>query len=139
MRIEAYLRVVSDEATVRALHEETDVPGARIEKLKAPREGTANDYWWNWQTMRVRLDEDDVDRGVKALLEQYRSFSPAIKKHRGAEADIYLEVVTYCEEDERPRGLYLSAESISLLNELGAALDNDVVPEVLAKRAGDRG
>ena len=55
---------------------------------------------------------------------------PSIKKYEGPETDVYLEIVTRYKENEDPRGLYLSAEAISLLNELGAALDNDVVPDL---------
>jgi len=40
-----------------------------------------------------------------------------------------LEVVTQCEHGEEPRGLYLSAGTILLLSEMGAALDNDVYSE----------
>ena len=45
MRIQAYLRVVSDEATIRAIHKDANIPGATIKRLKAPR-GTGSDDWW---------------------------------------------------------------------------------------------
>jgi hypothetical protein len=38
----------------------------------------------------------------------------------------YLEVVTQYEKGEEPRGLYLSAETVLLLSEMGGAFDNDV-------------
>jgi hypothetical protein len=49
-----------------------------------------------------------------------------IKRHDGPETDIYLEVVTQYQEGDAPEGLYLSAETILLLSEMGAAPDNDV-------------
>ncbi len=56
----------------------------------------------------------------------YRSIFPIIKKNQ-VETDIYLEVVTQYEEGEEPQGLYLSAETVQLLSEMGGALDNDVM------------
>ena len=74
--------------------------------------------------------DDDIDAGVRKFLGQHRALFPRIRKLQGPEADIYLEVVMRCTESERAPGLYLSAEAILLLAELGAALDNDIVPEV---------
>ena len=51
---------------------------------------------------------------------------PIIQKHRGPETEIYLEVVTRYDEHDNPLGMYLSAETLKLLGELGAALDIDV-------------
>jgi hypothetical protein len=129
MRFQAYLRVLSDEATIRTLYNETNVPGAVIKRLKAPKEGT-DETWWNWETVHVDIDQSDVDRGVRALLEQYQPLFADIKQYRGPEADTYLELITFYNEHENPTGFCLSVESISLLNELGAAFDNDSVPEV---------
>jgi len=50
-------------------------------------------------------------------------FFPMIKRHDGPETDIYLEVATQYQEGDAPEGLYLSAETILLLSEMGAALD----------------
>jgi hypothetical protein len=66
MRIQAYLRILSNEATIRAFHSETDVPHADIQQVKAP-----NDMWWNWQTERVPIDLDNPDAGFRALLLGY--------------------------------------------------------------------
>jgi hypothetical protein len=71
------------------------------------------------------VDADDPDDGLKALLSKHRQIFPVIRKYKG-EADIYLEVVTQYEKGEDVRGLFLSAETILLLSELGGALDNDV-------------
>lgn len=129
MRIQAYLRVLSTEATIRALHTETDVPQASIMQLKARRGKVGDDMWWNWQTERVSVDMDNPDDGLRALLLAHRPIFPIIKKHQGPETDIYLEVVTQYEKGEEPRGQYLSAETILLLSEMGGALDNDVYVE----------
>ena len=51
---------------------------------------------------------------------------PIIKRWLGPETDVYLEVVTQYEKGEEPRGLYLSAETVLLLSEMGGAFDNDV-------------
>ena len=95
MRIQAYLRILSNEATIRALHSESNVPNAGIKQVKAP-----NDMWWNWQTERLPIDVDNPDDGFRALLLAHRPIFPIIRKHQGPETDIYLEVVTQYEKGE---------------------------------------
>jgi hypothetical protein len=126
MKIQAHLSIVGDEATIRAIHEETNLPEANIRKLKARREGSADDYWWHWETSRVPIDADNPDEGLKQLLRKYRSIFPAIRRHPEEETDIYLQLVTEYQKGEEARGLSLSRETISLLSELGGALDDDV-------------
>lgn len=94
MRIQVYLRVVSDEATVRALDKEASIHGASVRPTKAHRKDNSG-VWWSWQTTYLDID-DDVDTGVKRILTQHRPLFPLIKKHRGAETDVYLEIVTRC-------------------------------------------
>jgi hypothetical protein len=130
MHIEAYLRVLSDEDRIHSIQEETNLPNARIKPLKARRGDSTKDVWWNWQTERIAIDVDNPDEGLKTFLEAHRAIFPIIKKYRGPDADIYLEVVTKYEEGEEPRGLFLSAETIDLLSELGGSFDNDVVGAV---------
>jgi ADP-ribose pyrophosphatase YjhB (NUDIX family) len=125
VRIYAYLRVVADEAAIRAIHEQTNVPRANVKQLKAQRDTSGDDMWWHWVTESVDIDADDTDGGLKSLLSKHREIFPVIRKCE-AEADIYLEVVTQYEKGENVRGLFLSAETILLLSELGGALDNDV-------------
>jgi hypothetical protein len=79
MRYQAYVRVLNNEATIRKLHQETNVPRAAMTPLKTRRKGT-EEVWWNWETEEVDLDPADIDGGVKALLERYRSFFADIKK-----------------------------------------------------------
>jgi len=67
-----------------------------------------------------------VELRFRALLLAHKPILPIIKRHQGPETDIYLEVVTQYEKGEQPRGLYLSAETILLLSEMGGAFDNDV-------------
>jgi hypothetical protein len=126
MRIQAYLRVLSTEATIRALHSETRVPHANIKETKARRGTVSDDVWWNWQTQQVPIDAENPDNGFRALLLAHVPIFPIIKKWLGPETDVYLEVVTQYERGEEPRGLYLSAETIRLLSEMGGAFDNDV-------------
>jgi hypothetical protein len=126
MKMEAYIRVVSRESVVGAIHRETNLPGATMKQLKAKREN-GNGFWWNWETERVEIDIDKPDEGLRNLLSKHRPVFPAIRKQSGPECDVYLEVVTRYQKDEEPRGFYLSSETIALLNELGAALDNDVI------------
>jgi hypothetical protein len=121
--------VLNDEVSIRRLAENVRIPGATITPTKAPR-GNTDEVWWNWKTVSEDAQEDAVEEAVLAMLLKYRPFFDAIKEHRGAEADVYLEVVQYFNENERPSGLYLSTESLSLLSELGAALDVDAVPDV---------
>jgi hypothetical protein len=82
--------------------------------------------WWNWRTQRVPIEVSNPDHGLRELLLAHKSIFPIIKRHEGPETDIYLEVVTQYEKGDAPEGLYLSAETILLLSEMGAALDNDV-------------
>lgn len=126
MRVEAYLRVLGDEATIRAIHAETNLPNATIKRLKARRGASDQEMWCNWQTARTPIEADNPDDGLRALLEAHRPIFPIIKKNQ-AETDIYLEVVTQYDEGEEPQGLYLSSETVQLLSEMGGALDNDVV------------
>jgi len=126
MRIEAYLRVVGDEGEIRSVHAETNLPNASMQRLKAPKGISGAEFWWTWQTERTNIDTYNSDRDLRALLEAHRSIFPVLKK-RGSDSDVYLEVVTQYEEGEAPQGLYLSSETIQLLCEVGAALDNDVV------------
>ena len=130
MRFQAYLRVLNDEASIRKLHHETNIPGSLIEPLKARREGT-EEVLWQWHSAKVDIVGADVDRGIRLLLDRYRPLFKDIERYRGPEADTYLELVTYHGENEEPQGLYLSSETISVLSELGAALDNDCVNDVL--------
>jgi hypothetical protein len=127
MRIEAYLRVVGDEATVRSIHTETNLPNASIKRLKARRDVASEELCWNWQTERTSIDVGDPDKGLKTFLRAYKPILPIVRKHHGPGTDIYLEVVTQYEGGEEPQGLYLSAETVQLLGEMGGAFDNDVV------------
>src|SRR4029077_10584877 len=102
-------------------------PNASIKRLKARRGVSDEEMWWNWQTESVPIDIDNTDDGLKELLLAHRQIFPIIRKHEGPETDIYLEVVTRYEEGEEPWGLYLSAETVLLLSELGGALDVDAV------------
>jgi hypothetical protein len=126
MRIYAYIRVLGDEARIGAIHAQTNLPKASIKRLKADRGIAGEEKWWNWETERTLLQPDRPDEGLKLLLQAHASIFPIIKKHR-AETDIYLELVTHYDEGEEPKGLYLSAETVQLLSELGGALDNDVI------------
>jgi hypothetical protein len=90
--------------------------------------------WWNWQTQWIPIDTTNLDDGLRALLLAHRPIFPIIKKHQGPETDVYLEVVTQYEKGEEPRGLFLSAETVLLLSEMGGALDNDVVSVISLPR-----
>lgn len=139
MHVEAYIRVVGDEAIIRAIQVETNLPNASIKPLKAPKDPSGEEMWWVWRTERTRIDDDKLDDGLRALLEAHRSIFPFIKKHQ-QETGIYLEVITQYEEGEEPQGLCLSAETVQLISEMGGALDNDVVVKVAGKSrnaAGD--
>jgi len=135
MRIQAYLRILSDEDTIRAIEKKAGIPNARTAQLKGRRKAPSEEMWWNWETARIPIDTDNPDDGLRALLLAHRPIFPIIKKHEGSEADIYLEVITEYQDGEEPSGLFLSAETIQLLSEMGGALDNDVV--ILAEKAHD--
>jgi hypothetical protein len=83
MRIQAYLRILSDETTIRALHSETNIPQASIKQVKARRGTVGDDRWWNWQTERVPIDVDNPDDGFRALLLAHRAIFPIIKRTLG--------------------------------------------------------
>jgi Domain of unknown function (DUF4279) len=82
--------------------------------------------WWNWQTLRVPIDINNPDDGLRELLLAHKSIFPIIKRHDELDTDIYLEVVTQYQQGDATEGLHLSAETILLLSEMGAALDTDV-------------
>jgi hypothetical protein len=129
MIIHAYIRVLGDEDTIQAIHKETNVPNAKIKRLKARRGTLGDDNWWDWGIEPTKLDTDKPDDGIKAILRRYRPIFPAISKH-AADVDIYVEIVARYSENEEPRGMCLSAETVQLIGELGAAVDIDVVPLV---------
>jgi hypothetical protein len=137
VHIQAYLRVLSDENTIRAIHAEAGLPKANIKQLKARRGVAGENKWWNWETARTPIDIDNPDEGLKALLYFHRPIFPVIRKYCGPETDVYLELVAQYEENEEPQGLYLSSETVQLLSEMGAALDLDVV--TLARKSDDGG
>ena len=131
MRIEAYLSVGGDERTIREIHEKTNIPEASIRsypKAKAQWSVTGEDNPWGWGTAPVALNIDDPDHGLRALLTKYRPIFPIIKNCCGPNTAITLQIVTrYKQGEDDPRGLHLSAQTILLLGELGASLDNDAV------------
>ena len=126
VRAEAYLRIVGDEGTVRTIAKEIGSAKAIVQQTNAKITPSSDDTWWNWRTEPVPIDIDNADEGLRALLLAYRPSFPALKKHENA-ADLYLELVTRCEPGEDPAGLFLSAETLQLLNEMGGAFDHDVV------------
>ncbi len=126
MRVDAYLRAVGDEDTIRKLHAETAIPNASIKCLKA--KSANGKFEWHWQTRTEEIGLDDADGELRALLLAHRSVSAIIKKYSG-QADIYLEIVTRYAANDELTGLFLSPETVQLLGEFGAALDHDVVLE----------
>jgi hypothetical protein len=128
MWIEAYLRVLGREETVRAIHEATNRPNAEIKETEAPIDPLSKEMWWNWQTSRAPIDIDNTDDGLKKLLLAHRQIFPIIRRFE--ETDIYLEVVMQYKEGEEPWGLHLSAETVTLLSEMGGDLDVDAVTPV---------
>jgi len=126
VRSEAYLRVLADEGTVRAFAEEIGPAIGTIKQTRAKTTPAGDRGGWNWQTVPVPIDMDNVDEGLRSLLLAHRWGFLAFRKIKTV-ADIYLELVTRFEPGEDPGGLFLSAETIQLLNEMGAAFDHDVV------------
>jgi hypothetical protein len=80
MRIYAYLRVLSDETTIRSLHSETNVPNATTKPTKARRGEVDEDVWWNWQTRQVSIEADNIDGKLRELLLSHRTIFPMIKR-----------------------------------------------------------
>ena len=121
-----YLRVVAGEAAVRAIQRDIARSDTSIKETRAPREASGN--WWNWKTSDVEFQSiHDIDEKACALLTEFRPAFPIIKRHSNANTGIYLEIVTNCTRDEDPGGgLALSAQTIQLLAELGAAVDYDL-------------
>jgi hypothetical protein len=126
MKVEAYIRILGSEARIRALQSAVNVPDASIKETKAPVGGALNTRYWNWATKLVPINSENQDEELKALLLLYRPLFSTIRAQCDCDTDVYLEVITKYEPQEDPRGLFLSAETISLLSELGAAVDNDV-------------
>lgn len=132
MKIKAYIRVLSDEATIRRVNGQLNIRDSSIAELKSLR--TEGEHWWNWETIHNPIDIDRVDEELRAFLTQYKTIFPVLKGLSPSEADVYLELSTEYQEGEEPSGLYLSSETISLLDEMGAALDNNVVTRTATGR-----
>jgi hypothetical protein len=126
MRAEAYIRAGGTEETIRSLHAETAIADASITRLKS--KSPNGEFFWHWQIPVIALRVDDENADVRSLLLAHRPVFPIVKKY-SVEADVYLEIVTRCTVGNDPVGLFLSAETIALLGEMGAALDHDVVVE----------
>jgi hypothetical protein len=112
MKIEAYLRVVANEMTVRSIDKEAALQEATAKETKAPIAASGRGRWWNWSTRRVSLDADNPSEGVNQMLLRYRPIFPIIKSRIGSACDAYLQLVTEYGSDEEPRCLCLSAETI---------------------------
>ncbi len=127
MVIQAYIRVLSDEATIHAIHKETNIRSASVNRLKARRGKLGEDFWWNWGTPYTTIDTDNPDDGIKAMLYAHKPIFPIIRKYVGSNTDAYLEIVVRYAQGDDPLGLCLSAETILLVSELGGAVDIDAV------------
>jgi hypothetical protein len=124
VRVRAYIWVRSKEETVRAIDRETQVKDATVRKLKALDPN--GEILWSWKTPQVNIDWGRADEELNKLLSSYRSMFPKIKKHRGPNADIYLQLVTEYDEGEDPKSFSISMGTIGLMSELGCDLDDDV-------------
>jgi hypothetical protein len=127
MIIQSYIRVLSDEVTIKAIHKETNIATASIKRLKARRDTVGEDRWWNWGTEYTNIDIDNPDDGIKAMLYKHKPIFPIIRKYMGPDTDVYLEIVVRYAQGDEPLGLCLSAETILLISELGGAVDIDAV------------
>ena len=76
MRIQAYLRILSTEATIRALHRDTGVADASIKETNARRDEGSDGVWWNWQTQHVPIDINNPDDGLRELLLAHKPIFP---------------------------------------------------------------
>jgi len=126
MRVDAYLRIVGDETTIRSIHEVAGLASAVIRPLRAKVDGSNGTVWWEWATTRTLVDPNNVDEHLQRLLLRYRAAFPSIRSLKKPTTEVYLEVVTSYAPEESPPGLYISAETVGLLGELGASIDNDV-------------
>jgi hypothetical protein len=80
MRIEAYLRILSDESTIRTIHRDTNLSDAAIGPLKSKKTSSSEENWWNWQTASAPMDIENLDNGLKDLLRKHRPIFPFIKR-----------------------------------------------------------
>ncbi|HLJ85385.1 MAG TPA: hypothetical protein VKZ53_01100 [Candidatus Angelobacter sp.] len=75
------------------------------------------------------LERGDEDRGIIELLKRCAPLVPCLKERTGTDIDVVLEIVTQYREHEGGPGIYLSREAITMLSELGGAMDHDIVPD----------
>ena len=66
MRVYAYVRILSDEGTIRRFSREANVSDASTKQLKG-RDTTNGEMLWDWQTPRAVIDVDNIDGGLKTL------------------------------------------------------------------------
>lgn len=128
VRIQGYIRVVGTESEIRAIHDGVQVCKATVMQLKMKLERPGGEHLWCWKTDLFTFKTQDVDEGMKEVLHQYQPLGSVIKKQQGVQ--VSFQLVTLYSKGESPQGLYVSAETISLLSSLGAALDNDAVRDI---------
>jgi hypothetical protein len=95
--------------------------------LKARKRTIGDENWWNWETEHTNIDVDKPDEGLQELLFRYKPIAPILSEFCGQEVDVYLEVVTEYSKANNPAAFTCPEKRISLLSEVGGALDNHVV------------
>ena len=127
MRIQIYISIKGDESTIRAIDGEAN-PSNVCVSSQSP--GAAVEHGvWHWSTQPIDAEAGRADRGLDDLGEAfltYRRIFSIISRHRTQGTEVFLEMVRE-HDPEGPCGLYLSAETIATLSEIGAGFNETVI------------
>ena len=128
MRFQAYIGVTGEEAAVRAFSAEVNLNDSKLRALVPGGNPPANKLvLWLWRTRRVAISSDEPELGLENLVRSYIHLSAALKKHRGALAEVVVNLIAQNSEGESPRGYAFSEQLVQMAAQLGAALSVDAV------------
>ncbi len=99
--------------------------GGRVRRKKHSGAPFANHPLEDWASVETPIGPYGIDASLSNLLTELTPVLAGVAKTRGI--SILAHVVLEFDQGEEPIGLYLSEETIHILNELGAALDVDAV------------
>jgi hypothetical protein len=130
MKFRVYLRVIGGENSIRTFEKEAAWRPANVSKLKRRAvwpQIEAADVSWQWQTEHVEGSVEYIEEVISQFVARIKPLAPCIAKYRSTLEWASLVIVGECTETEIPSGLYLSAQTISSMKDLGVDLDIDFV------------
>lgn len=131
MRCKAYIGIYGDESTIKSFGKDANIDGATIrchDKVTEAVSITGKPSPWSFSTGRITLETDDIDAEIKTILNTHKELIPIIKRYvKNADLCVSVVVIMQYDEDESPRGIFLSSDTISILNDINADFEVDAV------------